>query len=435
MTVQVIKTKAEQALAARIGSLLASSALSPAEKRVREAASSEFQTRGLPSRRIEEWKFSDLRNLLKEAGNDQGSTPREALEIAQRLGFEGVDADTYILIDGRMVGRPEGQGEPGVRVERLADSVRHDPAVLGLSDVSTLDDGQKSVLALNTAMVTDGAVVTIAPGTPTTRPIHIVHVGLGAVAVRNIINVGAGSRATVVETHVGGGEGQRFENAVTTVNLADGATLEHLFLIETDQGSAYLGNIIAALGASAVYRPFQLTSGAGLLRQQGTITFDGQHGSFDFSAASVTAGEGHQDTTLVVDHKVPHCTSRELYKTVLDGTARGVFQGKVIVRPDAQKTDGKQMAQALMLSGEAEFDSKPELEIYADDVICGHGSTSAEIDPDLIFYCRSRGIPEAQARALLIESFIGEAVERIDHDGLRVGVMARAMGLLRRSDT
>ena len=120
----------------------------------------------------------------------------------------------------------------------------------------------------------------------------------------------------------------------------------------------------------------------------------------------------HVDTTLIVDHAVPGCTSRELFKGVLEDHARGIFQGKVIVRPNAQKTDGKQMAQVLMLSPEAEFDSKPELEIFADDVVCGHGSTSADLDEDLLFYCRSRGIPEAEARALLIESFIGEAIQR-----------------------
>ena len=128
----------------------------------------------------------------------------------------------------------------------------------------------------------------------------------------------------------------------------------------------------------------------------------------------------------MVDHAVPHCVSRELFKGVLDDRARGIFQGKVIVRPDAQKSDGKQMAQVLMLSPDAEFDSKPELEIYADDVVCGHGSTAAEIDEDLLFYCRSRGIPAAEARAMLIELFIGEALEKVEHEGLREAMAAIA---------
>ena len=130
-------------------------------------------------------------------------------------------------------------------------------------------------------------------------------------------------------------------------------------------------------------------------------------------------GRQHCDTTLLVEHAVPRCTSRELFKAVLDGEARGVFQGKIIVAPDAQKTDGKQMAQALLLSETAEFDSKPELEIFADDVVCGHGSTSGQIDEELLFYLEARGIPEDEARALLIQAFVGEALERIEHEGLR----------------
>jgi len=141
-------------------------------------------------------------------------------------------------------------------------------------------------------------------------------------------------------------------------------------------------------------------------------------------------GHEHVDTTLVVDHAVPRCESRELFKGVLDGHGRGVFQGKVIVRPDAQKTDGKQMSQALMLSEDAEFDSKPELEIFADDVVCGHGTTSAELDPDLLFYCRSRGIPESEARALMIESFIGEAIDKVENTELHAALMTLATNWL-----
>jgi Fe-S cluster assembly protein SufD len=141
----------------------------------------------------------------------------------------------------------------------------------------------------------------------------------------------------------------------------------------------------------------------------------------------------HIDTTLVVDHAVPACESRELFKGVLDGHGRGVFQGKIIVQPDAQKTDGKQMSQALMLSEDAEFDSKPELEIFADDVVCGHGTTSAELDPDMLFYCRSRGIPESEARALMIESFIGEAIDKVENPELHTALMRFAMDWLKTS--
>jgi Fe-S cluster assembly protein SufD len=165
----------------------------------------------------------------------------------------------------------------------------------------------------------------------------------------------------------------------------------------------------------------------GLVRNHLLATFKGEGAKLDISGCFLGRGADHIDTTLVVDHAVPGCESRELFKGVLADRARGVFQGKVIVRPGAQKSDGKQMAQALMLSEEAEFDSKPELEIYADDVVCGHGSTAAEIDEDLMFYLRSRGIPPAEARAMLIESFVREALEKIEDERLREALSAIAV--------
>jgi Fe-S cluster assembly protein SufD len=150
----------------------------------------------------------------------------------------------------------------------------------------------------------------------------------------------------------------------------------------------------------------------------------------DLGAVALGDHDGHADLTMVIDHAVPNCVSRELYKAVLNGNAKGVFQGKVIVRPDAQKTDGKQMARGLLLSPTAEFFSKPELEIYADDVVCGHGTTSMELDPDMMFYCRSRGIPEQDARTLLVESFIGEAIDKVEHEALRGALTTKARAWL-----
>ena len=158
--------------------------------------------------------------------------------------------------------------------------------------------------------------------------------------------------------------------------------------------------------------------------------FQGEGSKVDISGAFLGHGNEHIDTTLVVDHAVPRCESRELFKGVLADRSRGVFQGKVIVRPNAQKTDGKQMAQALMLSEDAEFDSKPELEILADDVVCGHGSTAAQLDDGMLFYLRARGIPLPEARALLIESFVGEAFDKLDDERLREALSAMAISRL-----
>jgi len=187
---------------------------------------------------------------------------------------------------------------------------------------------------------------------------------------------------------------------------------------------------LATLGADARYDAFQMSTGAALARNQIYVRFDGEGSATDVSGACLMRGRQHNDTTLIVEHRVPRCVSRELFKVVLDDEARGIFQGKIVVSPNAQKTDGKQMAQALLLSETAEFDSKPELEIFADDVVCGHGATSGQIDEDLLFYLESRGLPEAQTRALLIQAFVGATFEQVENETLREAFAAASAAWL-----
>jgi Fe-S cluster assembly protein SufD len=208
-------------------------------------------------------------------------------------------------------------------------------------------------------------------------------------------------------------------NAATEVRIGDKAAIKHVKLQREGEDALHLSTWLVELGADARYDAFQFSTGASVARNQIYARFAGEGSVLDISGAFLMRGRQHCDTMLLVEHRVPRCTSREFFKGVLDGEARGIFQGKIIVSPGAQKTDGKQMAGALLLSEAAEFDSKPELEIFADDVICGHGSTSGQIDEDLLFYLESRGIPEAEARALLIQAFVGEALERVEDEALR----------------
>ena len=230
-----------------------------------------------------------------------------------------------------------------------------------------------------------------------------------------------------VETHVTLGQQAVQTNSLTHLGIGAGAVVDHIKIQRENTSSTHLSNWLVDLWAESTYHGFQYTSGAQLARNQIDIYFKGEGSSADVSGVDLIRGNQHCDTTMVIDHAEPGCTSRELFKLVLDDDARGVFQGKVVVASKAQKTDGKQMAQALMLSESCEFDSKPELEIYADDVACGHGSTCAEIDPDLIFYCRSRGIPEDVARGLLTESFVAEAIDKVQDE-----TVADALGALAR---
>jgi Fe-S cluster assembly protein SufD len=290
-----------------------------------------------------------------------------------------------------------------------------------------------AVLALNTAYVTDGAVVAIAGGAKLAKPLLIVSVRSSAepllVTTRNVVSIGEGAEATLIEAFVAlpGAAIDGQQNAATELEVGAGARVTHVKCTLETARATHLANWLVDIGARADYRGFQFTAGAALARNQLGVVFKGKDARLDLSGVFLARKTQHVDTTLVVDHAVPCCTSRELFKGVLEDRGRGVFQGKVIVRPDAQKTDGKQMAQVLMLSPDAEFDSKPELEIFADDVVCGHGSTSADLDEELLFYCRSRGIPREEARALLIESFVGEALHKVERADVReaLEVLAR----------
>jgi Fe-S cluster assembly protein SufD len=206
---------------------------------------------------------------------------------------------------------------------------------------------------------------------------------------------------------------------VSELVAGDGSQVHHIKFQNESEDSAHLTSWMTRLGADVVYNAFQFSIGAALARNQIFVAFAGEGSTSHVSGAVMARGKQHNDTTMVIDHAVPGCESREFNKLVLDDTARGIVQCKVNVHRDAQQTDGHQMARALMLSEHTEFDSKPELEIFADDVVCGHGSTSGQVDDELMFYLQSRGIPEPQARALLIAAFVGEAIDKVENETIR----------------
>jgi Fe-S cluster assembly protein SufD len=438
MTVAVMKTKAEQALTEQFESIATRLPGGEAVVAARKSAIGAFATLGLPHRRIEEFKYTDLRTALKDvpAPAVRDETTADAAAIDTALGaLAAVEADRIVFVNGRH--RPE--------LSRFAPSTGIDVAPLGgsLADaphkvaerLSRTGPSDDAIAALNTAYMTDGAVIRVAEGVKAERPLMLVFASAGAAAMtttRNIVAVGAGAEVTILEAFVElPGTADGCTNTLTDITVGDGAAVTHIKTTAVHHDT-HLANWLVAIGAEANYRGFQYTESPALARNQIFITFTGSHARLDLSGAFLARGGEHVDTTLVVDHATPGCESRELFKGVLDDRARGVFQGKIVVRQIAQKTDGKQMAQALMLSEDAEFDSKPELEIYADDVACGHGSTSAELDRDLVFYCRARGIPESEARALLTESFIGEAIDRVENESVRDALMVAARNWLRK---
>ena len=437
MNVAVMKTKAEQAISEAFERLAPSLAGNATVKAARAAAIGRFGASGLPHRRVEEWKYTDLRAAIKEAYPLARIGTHPTLgEIEAALGVElaALDCERIVFIDGIFAEDLSRFGP-----DRNA-SYGFDPLAKGLAGTNgdwlgnRLADasGPKSgaVVSLNTAFARDGVTMRIEAGARLSRPLHLVFVSTGTAPqtsyVRNMIGVGAGAHAVLVESHVALAGAPRHSNAVAEIAVHDGARLDHVKVVALGEEATHVGTAIVAIGKAASYRSFELTRDTLLARNQAFVTFESEDASIDLSGAFLARGREHIDTTLVVDHAVPRCMSRELYKGVLDDGSNGVFQGKIIVRPDAQKTDGKQMSQALMLSPDAEFDSKPELEIFADDVVCGHGTTAAELDADLLFYCRSRGIPEAEARALMIASFVGEAIDKVEHEAIREALAAMA---------
>jgi Fe-S cluster assembly protein SufD len=433
-----MKTKAEQALTEAFEAVAGKLPGSAAVKERRAEAIGAFGSLGLPHRRIEEWKYTDLRANLKEALPPaiHDETPLTIAELIVALGpLAHVDAYRVAFVNGRHRAELDDTSEAaGLDVATLGKTLAS--ASANVADTLTKSDANGAIAALNAAFMTDGAIVRVADKAMLAKPLLVVFVRAGSgkrsVSVRNFVSIGEGATATIIEAHVvlPGAAVDAQSNALTEVTVGKAATLSHIKVAVDEGKCVHLADWDVSLDADATYRGFQFSSGLGLARNEINVLYTGQGGKLDLSGAYMARAHEHIDTTLVVDHAVPHCDSRELFKGVLDGHGRGVFQGKVIVRPDAQKTDGKQMSQALMLSQDAEFDSKPELEIFADDVVCGHGTTSAELDPDMLFYCRSRGIPESEARALMIESFIGEAIDKVEHTELHTALMTLAKNWL-----
>jgi Fe-S cluster assembly protein SufD len=402
--------------------------------RIRSDAMCAFQAQGLPTRRIEAFKYTDLRERLKEAYPPArpAAIPATAAAIDAALGpLAAIGACRLVFIDGAFRADLSDIAGLGTSAEvmPLAPLLAKAPAWLEGKFAAGRLGEETTLTALNTAFMSDGLMLKIKPGAAPDKPVLLVTARSDAepatVALRHVIAMEAGARLTLIEAHVAlaGAAAKGLSNTLVDVTVADGATLAHVKCALEGEQAAHVSRWAVKVGADAAYRGFQLTAATGLARNDITVAMYGSGSRLDLSGAFLGRGASHLDTTLVVDHEVPGCESRELFKGVLDDRARGVFQGKIIVRPGADKTDGKQMARALMLSEDAEFDSKPELEIYADDVACGHGATAAALDPNLMFYCRSRGIPEPEARALLIEAFVGEAIDKVEDAATRDALM------------
>jgi len=272
--------------------------------------------------------------------------------------------------------------------------------------------------ALNTMLFEDGALIDL-PEEADGGAIELLSLIQSndrpvAVHPRHVVRLAAGAKLVLIERAIGRGEGRYLHNPVVEIRLGEGAHLTHVRIQQEAAGGIHLSTVFAKVAAGGTYDSFLLHAGAKLSRSEAHVSLDGPKATAHLNGAQLLADGQHGDCTTFLDHAAPDCASRQTVKTVLAGRSRGVFQGKIHVHQVAQRTDGYQMNQALLLSEQAEIDSKPQLEIYADDVKCSHGATVGALDEDQLFYLRARGIPQAAARSMLVEAFLQEAVETVD---------------------
>ena len=357
----------------------------------------------LPHRRMEDWRWTDLRARLSKPYVPQ--KVEAAVQDVERLlassPFAKATKARVVFVNG------------------VFDDKHSKLTGLELSKSVSPTTLQDPVLAMSAKLKPQGVTLKfIGEAEQLVEMIHIVtNANARAIGLHNAIEVAAGASASVIETFLG--EGDYVMNAVTTITLGIGAHLDRLKLQNDSADATHLSHVIYDLGANARLNDITVTVGGALTRQNGNCNFNGENAEAKISGAYLLKRKQHADTALVINHAVPHCTSRELFKCVMDDNARGIFQGKVVVAKHAQKTDGKQSSHALLLSETAEFDAKPELEIFADDVVCGHGATAGDLNHDHLFYLKSRGIPEAEAKSLLIAAFVGEAFDLVANDDVR----------------
>ncbi|MHA6261918.1 SufB/SufD family protein [Arenibacterium sp. CAU 1754] len=395
----------------------------------RREALARVQAMGLPGRRDEYWKFTRPDTLVQT-----DVVPAEVFVNDETPMFDGFDRLRIVFTDG--VFDPVASDDlslEGVSVERLADVGQADihwaKDIYGVLETRGQTPVQRPLAALNTAFATDGVVIHVT-GKPS-KPISLIYLhnsDTSDAILHHVLRVDPGAEVTLLEN---GPAAARFNKCIE-VDIADGGTLHHVRGQGRDHARRAATHIFARLGEKSTFKSFTLTVNGVLTRNECVIELTGDDAIAHVAGACVGDGDFHHDDTVFVTHDAVNCESRQVFKKVLRNGATGVFQGKILVKEGAQKTDGYQISQSLLLDGDSQFLAKPELEIYADDVACSHGSTSGAIDEEALFYLRSRGVPESTATDLLTLAFLAEAVDEVENQELADDIVARLEGWLAR---
>ena len=399
-------------------------------RRAREAALARLRKTGLPDRRDEYWKFTDPASLVTDE-----VLPAKILEITDEAGvFNAIDRLKIVFVDG--VFDPDASDDlsaEGLEIARLSEVGSRDihwaRDLYGTLEAAGQDPVKRPLATLNTAIATDGIVIRVTGRV--SRPVSLTYLRRDPSAemvLHHLIKVEAGAELTLLEN----GPGAARLSTVTEACVADNAAFHHVRAQGRDHERRAITHLFARLGQSSVLKSFTLTANGALTRNESVVWLNGKGGSAHVAGAAMGDGKFLHDDTVFVTHAAPECESRQVFKKVLRNGAVGVFQGKILVHQAAQLTDGYQISQALLLNETSQFLAKPELEIYADDVKCSHGSTSGEIDPDHLFYLRARGLSEETAKGLLVLAFLAEALEEIAREDLADEIRERLRGWISR---
>jgi len=385
----------------------------------REASLARFGELGFPSRREEAWRFTDLRPLQRVTWGEEGDFSGGA----GRLSKLGEPTYRLVLQSGLVVAELSEIGSlpAGVWLASIERTLAERPDLVGDAIEASDTSGKQPFASLNAALFDTGFVLAVDRGVALDRPIEIVHLNVDRVKrplyFRNLVRLDAESRATVIESYQG--VGTYWTNAVTALHLGNGAALTHARVQGEWAEAMHFAVTRARLAKNARWDSFSLTTGARLSRHDIVARMEGEGAKLALNGAYLIRGEQEATTAIVVDHAAPGGTTREVWKGVVDERAHGVFLGTIQVRPHAQKTDAYQLNKNLLLSRRAHVDTKPELEILADDVKCSHGATVGDLDENALFYLRARGIAEGEARRMLIEAFAADALDEVENVALR----------------
>ena len=396
-------------------------------QQIRKAAITRFSDLGFPTSRQEEWKYTEVapirRTLFRPAAYELDGLSAEGLA---GLTFCNLQCPRLVFLNGHysaelssLKGLPET-----VQVQSLAEVLKQNPDLVKPHLTQHARYQDHPFVALNTALIQDGALVHVPKGEVIQEPIHLLFLSTAteeAVAVhpRNLILVEGNSQVTIVESYIGLHQGVYFTNSVTEIVAAENTVVEHYKLHQESKKAFHIATMQVYQDRSSNVRTFNATLGGELTRNEVNVVLDGDGAECHLEGLYLISGSQHVDNHTRLEHAKPHCDSREMYKGILDEKATGVFHGRIVVLPGAQKTDSKQTNNNLLLSDEALINTKPQLEIYADDVKCTHGATIGQLDPEALFYLRSRGIDRTTARSLLIYAFASQVVKRIKVDRVR----------------